>query len=150
MKEIELSYADMLIAAQAGLMRRIENIKKGNVSVKSPYNNKWQTDIEGALAEFALAKATNSFWYGKGNPRDPDVYPTEECRHSEEHNNRLILHKTDHDDRRYWLVTGRDGNYKVHGYIYGRDGKKPEYWSDPTKQNYPAYFIPQDKLTKQW
>lgn len=150
MKDITLSYSDMLIAAQAGLMRRIENVKKGNVSNKSPYDNKWQTDIEGALAEYALAKAIGRFWWGKGNPRDPDVYPNEECRHSESHENRLILHKTDHDTRRYWLVTGRDGKYRVHGYILGRDGKKEEYWADPTGKNFPAFFIPQNKLVTEW
>jgi hypothetical protein len=38
------------------------------------------------------------------------------------------------------------GKYLIHGYMYGRQAKKPEYWDDPQGTNRFAYFVPQTDL----
>jgi len=137
----------MLLAAQAGIMRQVENCKIG----REPYHgagsgNDWQLHIEGCLGEFALAKYLGVHWSGKGKLRDPDVGEVD-VRTGARDSHRLILHDDDPDDRVFWLLCGVNGNYTVKGWITGLDGKKKVYWSDPVGGR-PAYFIPQSALNK--
>jgi len=147
MIEITLTPAEIMFGASAGVMREVANIKNG---AKHKYGatdkNDWQMHIEGALAEMALAKHLNIYWSGKGAITLPDV-GDQDVRVSASHNNRLILHPDDHDGRRYWLVTGQYGSYRIKGWILGRDGKRDEFWSDPSGSGRPAFFVPQCALT---
>lgn len=145
--EVTLTSAEIMMAAQAGIMRQVENIK----TKAEPYYGAsdvadWQLHIEGCLGEFALAKYLNVWWGGKGNKRSADVF-LYDVRTAASHSHSLILHPDDPDDRTFWLVTGRNGAYRVHGYIKARDGKKQEYWKEPVK-NRAAFFVPQSALKK--
>ena len=145
--DINLTAYEILMAAQAGIMRQVENIKKS----ADPYYgaskiNDWQLHIEGCLGEFALAKFLNVWWGGKGNKRSPDVGPYD-VRTRSSHEYDLILHPDDPDDRIFWLVTGVNGSYKVQGWVHAQDGKKNEYWIDPAKGR-PAFFVPASKLNE--
>ncbi len=143
--DIELTPAEIMMAAQAGIMRQVENIKKN----AKPYygansHSDWQLHIEGCLGEFALAKYLNIWWGGKGNKRGNDVGEYD-VRTRSSHTYDLILHDNDPDDKIFWLVTGTNGAYKIHGWILGKDGKNEKYWADPAK-NRPAFFVPQSEL----
>jgi hypothetical protein len=143
--DIELTSSEIMMAAQAGIMRQVENIKKN----AKPYYGAssaldWQLHIEGCLGEFALSKFLNVWWGGKGGKRNPDV-DIYDVRTTSSHNNRLILHPNDPDERIFWLLTGCNGTYKIQGWIKGIDGKKAKYWIDP-KTNRPAFFIPSTDL----
>jgi hypothetical protein len=139
--EIELTPSEMMMAAQAGIMRQVENIKTGTKSAYgASHNNDWQLNIEGSLGEFALAKFLNVWWGGKGKKRDPDVDICD-VRTTASHNNRLILHPGDPDDRVFWLLTGVNGSYKIQGWILASEGKQEKYWTDPANGR-PAFFIP--------
>jgi hypothetical protein len=143
---IQLSPSEILMAAQVGLMRQVQNLKR---DVKEKYgaqpNTDWQLNIEGALGEYALSKYLNLHWGGCGDYQSPDVGIVD-CRTSGRDNARLCLHPKDKDDRIYFLLTGMNGLYTVRGWLFARDGKKKEFWADPTGKNRPAYFIPQDRL----
>lgn len=143
--EVILSSWEILLAAQAGIMRQVENLKKN----RQPYygagsENDWQLHIEGCLGELAVAKFLGLYWSGKGELRLPDVGIYDVRTGSKPHH-RLILHPEDPDDRQFWLVTGANGHYTIRGWIFGRDGKQAQYWQDPTGQR-PAYFIPHSAL----
>ena len=60
--------------------------------------------------------------------------------------NRLIVHKTDHDDKRYILVRADLPRFVLVGWILGRDAKRDEWWTDPTGKGRWAYFVPASAL----
>lgn len=144
--DVNLTSAEIMMAAQAGIMRQVQNIK----TKADPYYGAsdvadWQLHIEGCLGEFALAKYLNVWWGGKGNKRSADVF-VYDVRTRSSHNYDLILHPNDPDDRVFWLVTGRNGAYKIHGWIIAKDGKQEKYWKEPV-QNRAAFFVPQSALS---
>jgi hypothetical protein len=145
MTVVVLDAAEMLLAANAGIMRHIENVKKGAKPAYGAGNqNDWQIGIEGAICEFVLAKHLGVFWHGKGKMRGDDAGPYQ-VRGSQKKNACLILHPEDNDDKIYYLVTGYNGIYRVCGYVLGKDGKQQKYWKDPAGGR-PAFFIPQSDL----
>jgi hypothetical protein len=145
MKEIILKPHEILQASHVGIMRQTENLKK---SAKAAYgagaDKDWQLHVEGAMGECALAKFLNIYWPGKGDMRGPDAGIVD-VRTRSKHHYELILHERDPDDRKFWLLTGWNGTYRIHGYILGKDGKKKEYWKDPAGGR-PAFFVPQSAL----
>jgi hypothetical protein len=60
----------------------------------------------------------------------------------------LILHPKDKDHDRFYLCVGMNGEYDIRGWIFGIEGKRSEYWDDPTRKGRPAFFVPQEKLEK--
>jgi hypothetical protein len=146
MTHIVLDPSEMMLAATAGVMRQVENIKRGVKPAYGAGNERdWQYGIEGAMGEFALAKYLGIFWYGKGKMRGDDV-GTLQVRTSSRDNGDLILHPRDDDEKVFWLLTGLNGTYDVRGFIKAKDGKKQEFWRDPTGKNRPAFFVPQSEL----
>lgn len=145
MTQIVLDGAEMMLAANAGIMRHIENIKKG---VKPSYGagnqNDWQLDIEGAMGEFVLAKYLGVFWHGKGKMRGDDagIY---QVRTSQRDDADLILHPKDEDEKIYWLVTGVNGIYQIRGFLKAKDGKQEKWWRNGAPGR-PAFFVPQSEL----
>lgn len=148
---VRLTPWEILLAAQAGLMRQVENIKLG----RKPYHgagslNDWQLNIEGCLGEYALAKYLGVHWSGKGDFRGPDVggngHPGCEVRVAMGDKRRLILHPEDGDNKVFWLVCGVNGSYRIKGWILGQNGKKEEWWTDPTGKDRWAFFVPQAAL----
>jgi hypothetical protein len=143
---VVLSATEMLMAASAGVCRQVHNARSDKpTTYGSGHLHDWQYHCEGALGECALAKFLNVYWPGKGDMRDADVGEMD-VRTRSEHWYDMVLHDEDPDDRIYWLLTGINGKYKVHGWMWAGDGKKDEYWSDPAKQGRHAYFVPQSKL----
>ena len=142
--EVTLNNAEILLAALAGVVRLI----KGQKSLKDKYGatRDWSEDIEGCLGEMALAKGLGEYWHGVQRVGGDDVGAGLEVRTTTYTNGHLLLHDDDHDDRRYYLVTGSLGKYHLRGYIYGVDGKKREYWKDLAGNDRPAYFVPQSAL----
>ena len=137
----------MIQAATSGILRHVENTKKGK---KPTYGidpvNDWQAHIEGALGECAVAKALNMYWAGKGTVGAADVGLDLEVRTTPIAKGRLILHPADKDNAAYVLVTGLNGTYQIRGWVYGWDGKQEKYWDDPSEKNRPAFFVPQEDL----
>ena len=131
----------MTQAALVGVMRQITNLRDGRRDAHgASLSTGWQIHIEGACAEYAVAKHLGVFWNGNmGNLKADDVGPFQ-VRSTEHANGRLILHEGDPSDKLYVLVTGRCPSYVIQGWIKGEDGQNPKYWTDPSTGR-PAFFV---------
>jgi len=148
MSKIELLPFEILLGAQAGVMRQVENLKMGRKDAfGATEDTPWQMHVEGCLVEMALGKYLGVYWSGKGKLRAPDVGEVD-VRGTPLLHGRLMIHKEDPNDRIFWLVCGRNGSYEVKGWIKGIDAKEDKWWSDPTKTKRFAYFVPQDALNE--
>ena len=143
--QIVLSWYEILAAANVGVMRRAQDIeeKKGDGNY-GKIEGFWQSHVEGALAEMAVAKHLDLYWsHSCGTRRGADVGPLQ-VRHTELPNGNMILHPGDKDDELCVFVTGTSGKYTLHGWTRQGDVKLPEYWR--TNVRYPAYFVPREAL----
>lgn len=65
------------------------------------------------------------------------------------HNRRLFLHKEDKDIPFVWVTTTKNeylDSYWIRGWLFADEGKRDEWWCDPTRDNRWAYFVPLDEL----
>lgn len=150
--KIELTTFELLFGALVGVYRQMSSLKFGvRESHGHDPRNGWQSHIEGSLGELAVTKYKNLYWVG-GFDRGPKGYLSigdvgkDEVRTGNEHWKDLIVRKNDPDDKKFICVTGLNGSYRIHGWIYARDAKKPKYWGDPTGKREPAYFVPKEIL----
>lgn len=144
---VQLTLSEILIGSFVGVMRHVQDMKRKYEDAHGGDGNlkDWQVDCEGALGEMALAKHLGFYWSGNiGNVKAPDVGPYE-VRTAGEHWHHLLLHPTDKDDRPYVLVTGKDGRYRLQGWILGRDGKQQRWWKEKVNGR-PCFFVPQSAL----
>jgi hypothetical protein len=142
---VRLTFYEIMQGAHVGVMRQVENMQKQRKArYGAGHTNDWQLNIEGALAEMALAKYLDRYW-AKGMVGDKDVAGVQ-VRSTSYANGRLRLHEDDSDDDVFYLVTGINGVYEVVGWILGCNGKREEFWCDPTGNNRHAYFVPQNAL----
>jgi len=142
MTRVKLAPIEIYQAALVGVARRIDSRQRG-LSDGAPGG--WQSDIEGALAELAFAKAMN--FYGGltiNNYKGADVGEYH-IRSSQHENGRLIVRPEDDPKCKYVLLTGFEGDYIVRGFIYGHEARQDEFWMAPN--NRPgAWFVPQHAL----
>jgi len=144
--KIVLSSTQMMMAAHVGIMRRLQFLKRNAVAVYGKETD-WQLQIEGALSEYALAKYLNLHWEGVG-VIDGDDVGDQDVRVTEHQHGSLILHPRDNDNKKFWLLTGKNGTYIVRGYILGKDGKQDKYYKEMVQGRGKSYFVPQSELIK--
>ena len=144
---VQLTYSEIILGAMAGVHRRVEYLKSGLSNRYQPSMEQiCGAQIEGALAEQALAKGLNKYFSGKGEFGQSDLDENIECRATSWPDGRLILHDADKDEARYYLLVGEVGHYRIIGSIYGWEGKKKEYLDDPNQTGKSAYYVPQSEL----
>lgn len=118
---------------------------------KSGKKHTVEVDISAACAEIAVAKKFNLYWDGsvhKYKKDGPDLKPDIEVRHTEYDNGRLILRTIDQQyasDYRHVLVVGHEPNFEIVGWIYGREGFRPE-WERDKNEKWQSWWIPQNEL----
>jgi hypothetical protein len=145
---VTLVESELLHAATTGAIRRISAIRNGRQPVYgSPAGGLWDVDIEGCCGELAVAKWFGVYWNGNMEKLRADDAGNLQVRTTAAHSNRLILHPRDPDDRAFVLVTGVAPTYVLQGWIMGRDGKREEFWCDPSRQGRPAFFVPHSALS---
>jgi len=153
MNEIRLTNSQIMMVAQAGVMRHLQFLGR---SARPMYgldaNTKWELQIEGALSEYSLAKFLGKHWDGVGTAGGDDL-KEEEVRVTKYDNGHLILHPADKDHKRYWLLTGENGRYVVKGFLLAWDGKQNKYWvekkeigKDGKERDRSCFMIPQKDL----
>ena len=143
--KINLSGAEIQMAAFVGCQRMVENIvRKTKPRYGAEDETDWQINIEGALAECALAKHLGKFW-AKGETGDLDVGRVN-VRSTRWESGCLLLHPSDEDNVRFYLLVGVNGQYRLAGSVLAKDGKQEKYWEDRQKANRWAYFVPQEAL----
>ena len=142
---VELTMPEIMQSAQVGVMRRMQRLRSG---IPLPHGLKagseWQLFITGAMAECALAKYLGVYWEGCGEINGVDVGEVD-VRSTPYDNGCLILHKSDDNNRKYYLLTGADGKYIIRGWIWGYEGKREEYYLTKNDRP-PCYWIPQNVL----
>jgi hypothetical protein len=122
-------------------------------------NDGVQIHIDGAIAEYAVAKALNLEWTGKlysasewgkirRSNKDKDVggFGVRASRHP---SGRLILHPWDDDSTPFILVILFENEAVLKGWVYAKDGKKDEYWLD-VGYGRPAYYVDSKALRHDW
>jgi hypothetical protein len=139
---------ELMTAAQVGVTRNIQAIKRG--SKNSKYGNvaddSWNMHILGALGELAFCKVTGIYWPASVNTyKDADAGRNIQVRTRSKHSYELIVRKADPDEDLYVLVTGGPQQFVVHGYEVGHKVK-----DDAHLRNYGgmgrAWFYPQELL----
>lgn len=144
--KVELTMPEIMQAAQVGVMRRMQRLRSG---IPLPHGLKegseWQLMIEGALSECALAKFLGIYWEGCGEINGVDVGEVD-VRSTRYDSGKLIIHKSDASDRKYYLLTGKEGKYIVRGWIWGYEAKQDKYYKSMVEGRPPEYFVPQEDL----
>jgi hypothetical protein len=147
MVDVTLTWSELTTAAFIAIRRQIQNLANGRPDrFGAPVEDGWTLHIEGAAGEMAVAKAAGRYWCGSLNDLKADDVGLLQVRTRSRHSYELILHPGDPDDRAFVLVTGRAPAFRIHGWIMGVDGKREEWWADPSGKNRPAYFVPTDSL----
>ena len=146
--KVSLSPIELELAAIIGVKRQTENLfRRRQDAYGASKEGGWSLHIEGAAGEMAVAKAFNRYWQGNlGDLRADDVDKLQ-VRTRSRHDYELTLHPDDPDDRGFMLVTGLAPNFCIRGWVWGREGKLPEYWRDPAGGR-PAFFVPHSVLRK--
>lgn len=150
---IPLTWPEVVLATQIGVMRQIQNMRNG---AKNQYGatelDAFQRHIVSAHTELALAKSRNCFWNGAHGDYDAaDVGDFYEVRGTMHRNGRLRLHDTDKDDKPYvharlrYEIAEKRCYVDLVGWMYGYEGKRREFWTDPQPGRF-AYFVPDQKL----
>lgn len=147
--EIKLEKYEVDLATFIGNKRYEEAIlqnKRDSHGFNKSQEEARKIHIDGACGELAFAKAMNLYYSGSINTYKSggdvgDIQVRTRSKHSFD----LIIRNNDSDSNIFVLVTGKDSNYIIHGWILAKDAKQKEY-----VQNYggrpPAYFIPKNKL----
>lgn len=148
MTEVALEWYEVLFAANVGLHRRVESIRRG--SYRPMYQDgedEWTVEEESACAEMAFAKHADKYWSGSVNAfKDPDVGAIQ-IRHTFRRNGRLIIREADRADHFHVLVVGRSPTFHVLGGMYAEHARQQEAWlADPGGRGQPACFVPQSHL----
>jgi hypothetical protein len=151
-KRIVLDPLEAQWAALAGQLRCWDStiVNDRNETHGSSRNGTWERHIEGAMAEYSVAKCLKMFWPGPGKLFAPNIPVTTEVCHTANSGNKLIVHETSYDECTFWLVTGGKGDYYIEGWLLGRDAKKAEFWNDPGSYGRPAYFVPKSYLNTEY
>jgi hypothetical protein len=146
MSRIELSPGEMMLAAIVGILRQAFNRRPNAHGVDNGRENPWGLHVMGALGELVLAKDLNVYWNPHIGDYDADDVGPYQVRATAKDHYRLRLHPNDKDDKKFVLITGTGPTFTVVGWCYGREGKKTEYWEDPTHTGRPAFWVPHDQL----
>lgn len=143
---IVLDESEYYMAMQAGCLRQLENRSIGRPHYwGAPTNRAEQFHITGSVGEACVAKHLGIYWLGKGTFGGSDVGDLQ-VRSTANPEGKLVLHKSDKDDSPYILVYVSEGVGVIKGWVYGSEGKRQEFWGDPTKKGRPAFFVPHEKL----
>jgi len=127
---VKLSPGEMMMSALAGVMREVHAVNKGRQDTKTPegkVRTGWQNHAEGCLAEMAVAKWLGVYWnpdiggVGKGDVGEIEVRATAVESY------RLTVFDDDPGDKPVVSVVGEVGKYTLRGWVFGHEGKTPEY-----------------------
>jgi hypothetical protein len=77
--------------------------------------------------------------------RGSDDLPGMDIKTRSKHSYDLIVQKNEDPRKKFVLVTIQDKTTLIHGWCYGHEATKEEYWADPARGR-PAYFVPKKAL----
>lgn len=143
---VTLTPAEIIQAGIVGLRRRVDSIIKHSGDPVGQSNG-WENELEGALAEMAVAKALGQYFdpnVGKYGTADVGEYHVRQTKYKDGHL-RIEQHET---HGRYMLVTGEMGDYNIRGWIDAENARKKEFLCVKHQGRPAAYWIPQSELER--
>lgn len=156
---IKISSSELEYAAHVAIKRRILALENNRKEVIGERGSGWDNNVEGTIAELAVAKWTGKYWHALvDNFIDlPGDVGNWQVRGTPYRNGGLITHRTDKDKSPYLLVTialGKITECCIVGWMFGEETKvgsesgKDEdgkYWNT-TLLKRPAFLVPQEDL----
>ena len=150
--EFVFTEEERILAKQEGIRRQEVNAAKG---LRGRNGGAWQgskaLDIHllGAAGEVAVAsylglkehlfKETEARRGSDDLPGNIDVKTRSKASYD------LIVQKREDPKKKFVLVTVENQQTLIHGWCYGEEAMKEEFWADPARGR-PAYFVPKEAL----
>jgi len=144
---VEMDWGEIFSAGMYAVSRQTTNLRN---KLKDAYGFKgfgFDAHAMGCLSEEAVAKWRDVYWkplkFGDVDVRDVQV------RSVDANHKRLVLHHRDRDDLPYILVlidVEMLPFVYLRGWIFGRDGKRQEWWEDPQNSDRYAFWVPNNHL----
>ena len=141
---VSLTPEEMLSAVIVGARRMIVSAT-ANLKNSAGCGRKWDDEIEGAMAEAALARETGNFFdprVGRYNSKDVGEY---HVRQTSLPDGCLIIRDKDPDGK-YVLIVGSLGEYKIAGCIESVKARDMSQYRRAPNGRPPAWLIPQQEL----
>ena len=138
-------------ALEEGMWRQRVNEEKGlQGRNKGPQTGQKAIDVHliGAAGEMAVASylgLKHELYKETEAKRGSDDLPGIDVKTRSKTFYDLIVQKNEDPEKKFVLVTIEKRRTLIHGWCYGKEAMKPEYWSDPA-QGRPAYFVPKECL----
>ena len=149
---VTLTAPENYIAAQIGVMRNVashqRNLPRTNRDAEANNDHQWETDINGALAEIAVAKAYGVYWDPSVNVGKAADVGIIQVRSNTRKNGHLIVRKSDKDNEPFMLVICQNPNFHIVGWMIAGDAKKPEFYRPADKYGVEAWWVDQQSLCK--
>lgn len=140
--QVQLTGQELMAAAMCGVSRRIISLRQGNNAYIHTRHSDWTTDIEGAAAELAAAKALGLYWSPTVNTfKAPDV-GTIQVRSTNHPQGHLLVRPNDQDDAVFLLMRGSYHTWNPVGFMRGGDAKRPEYWRAGATGEAGCWWVP--------
>jgi hypothetical protein len=149
---VKLTWPEVNAACQVALFRQTHNTMRGisgKFCAPEDFCDGLVLHMRGCLGEIATAKYLNVYWSGVVGMHSPDVVFCVDVRTRQDMPNRnLILHDKDPDDAPFVVALSAEDptSIRLAGWIYAKDGKRRDFWGDPSRKGRPAYFVPNEAL----
>ena len=138
---VHLNWYEVLYGAYVGVMRKVQSLKDGGLGSRHS-GNPWDRDIEGALAESAVAKALGIYFPASINTfKAPDLGKNYQVKRTGDYNRCLIVRPGDNDDEIAILDVGKTADHELVGWLRQGDAKTDKYKANPNETG-EAYFVP--------
>lgn len=138
-------------AIAEGVRRQAVNESKGlRGRNRGPRYGQSALDVHllGAAGEMAVASLLDAkqwLYQETEAKRGSDDLPGIDVKTRSKHKYDLIVQKNEDPNKKFVLVTIEDKTILAHGWCYGKEAMKEEYWADPARGR-PAYFVPKEAL----
>lgn len=140
---VEMTWSEILHAGNWGFMMQVQNGKMGRharyggPNVETDCIAALSAGVWGAVGEAAFAKWAGVYWNGNiGDLSARDVQGVGRAgvqvrtRPNGLDGMHLLLHPADRDEDVFVLIEAKPPQFRLAGWIYARDGKNREFWSD--------------------
>lgn len=148
--KIKLTYPEIYIASQIGVMRNVashqRNLPRTNRNSEFNNDHQWETDINGAMAELAVAKFYNVYWNPSVNVGKLADVGKIQVRSNTRSNGHLIIRKRDNDDEIFMLVICQNPEFTIVGWKLALEAKTPQFYRPENKFGVEAWWVDQENL----
>jgi len=147
---ITLANPEIYVASQIGVMRNVAShqrkLPRTNRSAEFNNDHQWETDINGALAEIAVAKCFGVYWNPSVNVGKAADVGKVQVRSNTRKNGHLIIRQRDNDDEIFMLVICQNPVFHIAGWIMASDAKIPKFYRPENQYGVEAWWVDQESL----